>query len=355
VDSAFIRILRCPRTRQPLRAMSESELAEVGRRTGRTWQAGVTTPDGAVAYPVDDGIFGLVEGLAVERNRSDRAQSAVKQAVQRFYDEVGWQRSEGGQPFADAERFEDLRPVAREYIHACHLRVNRFLRRPGRYLLDVASGPIQYPEYLTYTEGFEHRICIDLSRAALTEAKKTLGERGRYVLGDITNLPLQDDSVDGVVSLHTLIHVPAEEQERGFLELHRVLRPGHRGVVVYSWGDSLLTGLLLLPAWPAKQALRWLRRWRGDNGALYYHAHPYSWFSTRSWPFRARVLTWRSLGVLPMRAWVHGALGGAALLRGVFALEERFPELIGRIAQYPLIVIEKADARAVAAAPPVSG
>jgi hypothetical protein len=53
------------------------------------------------------------------------------------------------------------------------------------------------------------------------------------------------------------------------------------------------------------------------------------------------VLSWRSLSVLPMRAYVHGQLGGRALLRGVPMLEERFPELMGRIGHYPLIVMEK--------------
>src|SRR5437763_1497210 len=156
--------------------MSSSELAAVGQRIGRAWQAGVTTPDGAIAYPVDDGIFGLLDGLAVERDSPAASLSSVKQAVQRFYEDVGWQRNESGEPFADAERFEDLRPVARDYIHACHLRVNRFLKRPGRYLLDVASGPVQYPEYLSYTDGFERRICVDLSRVALAEARKKIGD-----------------------------------------------------------------------------------------------------------------------------------------------------------------------------------
>ena len=42
-----------------------------------------------------------------------------------FYDQVGWQQVSEGQ-YQNA-RYEDLRPVSREYIHRCHLRVNRHL------------------------------------------------------------------------------------------------------------------------------------------------------------------------------------------------------------------------------------
>jgi hypothetical protein len=144
-----------------------------------------------------------------------------------------------------------------------------------------------------------------------------------------------------VVSLHTIYHVPADEQERAFLELHRVLGPGRRAVVVYSWGDAPLTRALMWPAWPLRQGLRLVRRLRGEPPALYFHPHPRAWFETRRWPFSMKVLPWRSLGLMPMRAYVHGALGGAGLLRALYAAEERWPDLLGRIGEYPLIVIDK--------------
>ena len=76
----------------------------------------------------------------------------TQEQVRRFYDRVGWQVVEDGN-YQNA-RYEDLRPVAREYIHRCHLRVNRFLNPRGNLILDAGSGPVQYPEYLTYSEGY---------------------------------------------------------------------------------------------------------------------------------------------------------------------------------------------------------
>ena len=69
----------------------------------------------------------------------------IKQEVRQFYDQVGWSRV--GDDLYQNARYEDLRPVAREYIHRCHLRVSRHLdghttspQLSGRFLLDAGSG-----------------------------------------------------------------------------------------------------------------------------------------------------------------------------------------------------------------------
>ncbi len=74
------------------------------------------------------------------------SESDIKQDVREFYDLVGWKQI--GEDIYQNARYEDLRPVSREYIHRCHVRVTRHLNREGEYLLDAGSGPIQYPEYL---------------------------------------------------------------------------------------------------------------------------------------------------------------------------------------------------------------
>src|SRR5512143_479083 len=102
--------------------------------------------------------------------------TTVKQEVREFYDQVGWQ--EVSQGVYQNAHYEDLRPVARDYIHRCHLRVARHLKPAGRFLLDAGSGPIQYPEYLEYSRGYQYRVCADISITALKEARKRVGEPG---------------------------------------------------------------------------------------------------------------------------------------------------------------------------------
>ena len=68
----------------------------------------------------------------------------------------------------------------------------------------------------------------------LEEARRELGEHGFYVLADITQLPFRLDTFDASVSLHTIYHVPVDEQPAAFRELHRTLMCGISAVVVYA-------------------------------------------------------------------------------------------------------------------------
>ncbi len=115
--------------------------------------------------------------------------SHIKAQVRHFYDEVGWQQVSEG--LYQNARYEDLRPVAHEYIHRCHLRVNRHLKPEGKYLLDAGSGPIQYPEYLTYSQGYQYRVCLDISSVAMEEARNRIGKKGLFVVADVANLPFR--------------------------------------------------------------------------------------------------------------------------------------------------------------------
>ena len=277
-------------------------------------------------------------------------------SVMRFYDEVGWQ-SDGDDAFRDAELFEDLRPVSRDYIHRCHLRVNRYLAPRGAYLLDVASGPLQYPEYLTYSQGYDVRICADVSLTALRASKEKLGDRGAFVQCDITRLPFKDSTVDGFVSLHTIYHVPAEAQADAFTELERVLKSEKTGVVVYNWGRHCVAMTLLASRIPRVDDVpRLLRRVipgafsEGQKGGpgLYYHSHDYRWFaravaSRGGW----RVAVWRSVSVPFLRRYMHPRHFGQPLLAALFRLEDAFPNLLGRYGQYPLMVYRRPARRRI--------
>ena len=89
----------------------------------------------------------------------------TKQKVREFYDEIGWQQEDDGN-YQNA-RYEDLRPVSREYIHKTRLRVMNGLIPIGKFLLDAGSGPVQYEEYKVYSQGYQKRVCLDISIQAL--------------------------------------------------------------------------------------------------------------------------------------------------------------------------------------------
>lgn len=54
-------------------------------------------------------------------------------------------------------------------------------------------------------------------------------ERGPDIVGDIQRLPLADGSIEGIVCLSVLEHVP--DPWRAVSEMHRILKPGGRALV----------------------------------------------------------------------------------------------------------------------------
>jgi len=280
----------------------------------------------------------------------------IKRNVREFYDQVGWQ--EVGDGLYQNARYEDLRPVSREYIHRCHLRVGRHLASQGRYLLDAGSGPIQYPEYLTYSQGYAYRVCADISIQALTEARKRIGGHGLFVVCDIAHLPFETGVCDGVVSLHTIHHLPLAEHPQAYHELYRVLLPQRTAVVVNGWHepplgvalDRLRRFTLRVSGFVNHRILQRKARPDGDQPAPADHSVKGTFVekNTPAWLGRAvgdqmsiEIFTWRSVSVKVLRTFIHDGWGGRGILRLLFWLEERFPRWFGENGQYPLVIIHK--------------
>ncbi len=283
----------------------------------------------------------------------------VKQQVREFYDQVGWREISDG--LYQNARYEDLRPVSKEYIHRCHMRVLDHLSLSGRYLLDAGSGPIQYPEYLSYSEHYKFRVCADISIQALIEAQKRIGTHGLFVVADIANLPFPNDVFDGLVSLHTVHHLPTEQHLQAYQELYRVLIPGHTGIVVNGWHQPALAKVLksirkvtqliqgfinqrLLGRKPSREKINPIGAIQSDyevKSTFVDKNHP-SWFAREiSSRVPVDIFVWRSVSVKDLRTFIHPSWGGRGILRVLFWLEDQFPHWFGKNGQYPLIVISK--------------
>jgi ubiquinone/menaquinone biosynthesis C-methylase UbiE/uncharacterized protein YbaR (Trm112 family) len=371
-------ILRCPISKQGLRLLLPHELALLNTRIIKDelvhanntpvktfLEAGFISNDGQFVYPVLEGIIVLIENLAIPiDNQKGCAQinlNAEKKVLQDFYDSIGWQKEDPNTAnFVDALKWEDLRPVASEYIHNCHLRVNRYINNKGQYLLDAGSGPVQYSDYLSYSKGYDFRICVDISFLALKEAQKKIGDTGIYILGDVTNIPLRDNVVDGAVSLHVIYHVPKDEQVSALHELHRVLKPSSSAAVVYSWPKSQMMEWWLFPRRIKREFRSMIQKTRSlikkvlgmknpANAARkvstpetpYHFTHGQAYFENNLKGLDFDIVVWRSVSVPFLRMYIHPKLFGAAILRAIYRNEENNPTRYGRIGQYPLFVIRK--------------
>ena len=267
----------------------------------------------------------------------------TKQEVREFYDEIGWRKEESG--LYQNAHYEDLRPVSREYIHNTRLRVNDHLIPTGDLLLDAGSGPVQYDEYLTYSQGYKKRVCADISIQALREAQERIGDHGLFVVCDVAKLPFKLDTFDGIVSMHTIHHLPMDEHKLAYAELYRVLKPLRVAVVVNGWSGlgsfvNRLANLInrvrrFLRGKPVKvepgkkvgthiqrTSAKWLRNELGNSMPV-------------------EIFVWRSASTLSLRTFVHEKYGGRAILKWLFRMEEKYPKFFGEHGQYPVIVFKK--------------
>ena len=102
--------------------------------------------------------------------RDNYRSSEVENKVRGHYEEKGWNVDAAGTHY-DTAQFEDLHSSAATYVSASPRKPLAYLPKAGDLLLDAASGPVQYPEYLEYSSGFSKHVCVDISDQALKQAR----------------------------------------------------------------------------------------------------------------------------------------------------------------------------------------
>jgi ubiquinone/menaquinone biosynthesis C-methylase UbiE len=182
----------------------------------------------------------------------------------------------------------------------------------------------------------------------LKEARTRLGNKGLVVVADIANLPFKPEIFDGVVSMHTIHHLPLTEHKRAYMELTRVLKPGKSGAIINGWHEPLLMKLAepfislgrFLTGRPAKKKKDWASE--SDQSGTFVEKMTPRWLKNELKDVvKFEIYPWRSLSPRFMRWFVRPKFGGKGYLRLIYWLEETFPRFFGKNGQYPLIVIKK--------------
>ena len=101
---------------------------------------------------------------------------------------------------------------------------------PAR-VLEVGSGPGELSQRIRDELGADV-VAVDIS-PRMVELTRARGVEA--IVGDVQELPFEDESFDCAVAAWMLYHVP--DVERGIRELARVLRPGGRLVAVTNGND----------------------------------------------------------------------------------------------------------------------
>lgn len=265
--------------------------------------------------------------------------------VSKFYNTEGW--GTNGEITEDARRWEDLREHAKKYVSKCRLRVLDHIPESGVNILDMASGPIQYKEYLVYSRNFKKRYCVDLSLEALESAKKKIGDHGVFLHGSFFDIPLEENFFDCAISLHTIYHIDKNRQEEAVRKLIKVTKTGKPVIIVYSNPNSLMFSLKKsFPSRVIRRVKRFIEKSRrktqeGKPLNPYFYPHPIGWWHRFSDVACVKILPWRAFGADVQKKLIPDNKIGENLFRILFNLEEKYPDFFVRYFQYPMIILTK--------------
>jgi hypothetical protein len=275
----------------------------------------------------------------IEKSSNNKAEKAVSD----FYNEVGWETA--ADITEDARRWEDLRACAKSYVSKCRSRLLRHIPRAGEYFLDMASGPIQYDEYIEYSRGYKKRFCIDLSEGALRAAESKIGAHGVFLHGSFFDLNLEKSFFDCSISLHTIYHIDKEKQEEAVRKLISVTKTGRPIIIVYSNPNALMRRIATSIPMRALRILKVkLHQLKSSTSARqgsnpYFYAHRLDWWDRFTDIADVRIYPWRFLASGDQKRLIPNNRLGRWILDLLYRLEERFPSFFTKYGQYPIIVL----------------
>jgi arsenite methyltransferase len=149
-------------------------------------------------------------------------------------------------PLFDADASAKLEAVYRtpDVVAQRHATLHRLTLQPGERVVDVGAGPgFLVAEMAEQVGPGGHITGLDIadSMVALAQrrcAQEPIASRTTIVKGDATALPFPDASFDVGVSTQVYEYVPDITQ--ALAELHRVLRPGGRVLILDTDWDSVV-------------------------------------------------------------------------------------------------------------------
>jgi ubiquinone/menaquinone biosynthesis C-methylase UbiE len=111
----------------------------------------------------------------------------------------------------------------------------------GEHVLDIGSGPGLLAYDMALAVGPQGRVCgIDLSASMIAMSAKRCADQHwvEFQTGSATELPYPDDTFDAAVCTQVYEYVP--DIPGALTELHRVLRPGGRALILDTDYGSLV-------------------------------------------------------------------------------------------------------------------
>ena len=228
--------------------------------------------------------------------------------IYKFYNTSGWKKNNNISK--DAELFEDLRKNSENYVSNCRKRLLKYIPKKGQHILDFASGPLQYKEYLEYSKNYKFRHCVDFSKSAIKSAKKKLKKKGKYYCGNFFNIKLKKDFFDCILSIHTIYHIKKEKQKNAILKLLKVAKKGAPIIIVYSNPDTIISKIKKIFKYKSNK-----------KNKLYFFCHSNNWWYQFSKKAEVKIFPWRSFSSQHQKKIFFDNYLGKKMLDILFELE----------------------------------
>lgn len=248
--------------------------------------------------------------------------------IYNFYNQRGW--TEKNNISKDAELFEDLRDCAKNYVSRCRNKLNSFIPKKGNNILDFASGPIQYEEYLKYSKNFKHRHCVDFSKKAILEAKKKLRNKGKYYCKDFMKINFKKNYFDCSISLHTIYHIDKNKQKEAVKKLINITKKNKPVIIVYSNPNTLINKLKKL-----------INMKNSKKQKIYFYCHNLNWWLQFKKYADVKIYPWRSFSSQHQKIIMPNNFIGKILFKILILLENSFEKFFVNNFQYYTVVIKK--------------
>ena len=247
--------------------------------------------------------------------------------VSNFYNKKGW-KSKNNVTF-DSNLFEDNRDVAKDYVKKCRLKIINHIPKEGKNFLDFASGPIQYKEYLKYSNNFKFRYCVDFSKDAINIARRKLKTKGKYYNKDFMKIKFKENFFDCALSMHTIYHINKNNQEKVVRKLLKITKPNKPIIIVYSNPFPLIKRIYSI----------FIRQKK--NKLLYFYCYPIEWWKRFEDISKVELHCWRSFSSQHQKILFPNNFLGKMMFKCLFFLENKFINFFSRNFQYPVIILKK--------------
>jgi ubiquinone/menaquinone biosynthesis C-methylase UbiE len=165
---------------------------------------------------------------------------------------MAYQKEDAWRQFNRWSRYYDCDPLQPLLFRPSHHMLIETMGRDVQRILDIGCGTGQFAALVAKELPQVLVFGLDLSSGMLHRARArhfANADDLPLVQADSERLPFADDSFDAVTCSHSFHHYP--QQEQVLREIHRVLRPGGRAMIIDGdrdglWGRLVFDGIVVL-------------------------------------------------------------------------------------------------------------